>query len=136
NADAAMSRLYVVESAPISLGTLADYRLAFRVGDVEGFALALAERLGLLGALAGPSNVALEDGGAAGCSWGWRFLEAAADALRVHAGRSVVIAGEFASLAMHALVHGINAVLGNFGSIVWISEPVEPEPADQAASLR
>ena len=41
------NRLYVVESAPSITGTVADHRLPLRSTEIEGFARALADELGL-----------------------------------------------------------------------------------------
>ncbi|MDQ6911287.1 MAG: 4Fe-4S dicluster domain-containing protein [Verrucomicrobiota bacterium] len=52
--------------------------------------------------------------------------------LRAHAGRSVVIAGEFESAAVHAVARQLNESLGNIGATVdYISQP-----ANNARELR
>src|SRR5208283_5201561 len=43
--ESTMNRLYVVESTPTVTGAMADHRLPLRASDVQGFALALADRL-------------------------------------------------------------------------------------------
>src|SRR5262249_36328237 len=56
--------------------------------------------------------------------------------LREHAGRSIVIAGEWTPPGVHLLAHAMNAALGNAGASVRYIEPVDAEPVDHAASLR
>ena len=51
-------------------------------------------------------------------------------------GASLVIAGEQQSAAVHALAHAINAALGNVGTTLYYTEPVEAEPVNQLESLR
>ncbi len=120
-----MNRLYSVESAPTLTGTLADHRLPVRGVEVVGVAAALAKALGVPGA---ESAAALGNG-----QGDW--IEAAAADLRDHPGRSAVIAGECAAPEVHTLCHAINAALGNVGTTVLQTEPVEAEPVDQLASI-
>src|SRR5882672_10257800 len=119
NPDAAMNRLYVVESVPSPTGVKAEHRLSLRASEVEGFARSLAASLGL--------------GGNAADS---RFLRAVADDFKAHAGSCVVIAGEQQSPEVHALAHAINAHLGNVGKTVVYTDTVLASPVDQTASLR
>ena len=65
-----------------------------------------------------------------------KFATVVAADLKKREGRSLVVAGEFADAALHAVVHAINAALKNVGNTVTYSEPVEPSPVDQLASLR
>ncbi len=52
--ESTMNRLYVVESTPTVTGAMADHRLPLRASDVEAFARALAEGLGVKGAVEVP----------------------------------------------------------------------------------
>jgi molybdopterin-containing oxidoreductase family iron-sulfur binding subunit len=122
NPDAAMNRVYVVESVPSPTGVKAEHRLSLRASEVEGFARGLAASLGL--------------GGASANDKGARFLSAVAADLKAHAGACVVVAGEQQSPEVHALVHAINAHLGNVGKTVVYTETVWANPVDQTASLR
>jgi molybdopterin-containing oxidoreductase family iron-sulfur binding subunit len=119
NPDAAMNRLYVVESVPSPTGVKAEHRLSLRASEVEGFARSLAASLGL--------------GGSATDS---HFLHAVADDLKAHAGSSVVIVGDHQCPEVHALAHAINAHLGNMGKTVVYTHTVLASPVDQTASLR
>src|SRR6267378_1253361 len=65
-----------------------------------------------------------------------RFASAVAADLKARRGRGLVVAGEFASPDVHAVAHAINAALGNVGSTVTYSDPVEANPIDELASLR
>ena len=122
-----MARLYSVESAPACTGTLADHRLALPAGAVPAFTLALAAELGVPGAERGAAN--LEARAAA-------LVRAAAADLTRHAGRGLVVAGESLSADVHVLAHAMNRCLGNVGTTVVHTDPVEARPVDQIASLR
>ena len=50
-------------------------------------------------------------------------------------GKSLVVAGEFQPAEVHALAHAINAALGNVGTTVYYTEPVEASPVNQLESL-
>jgi MoCo/4Fe-4S cofactor protein with predicted Tat translocation signal len=124
NPDAAMNRLYVVESVPSPTGVKAEHRLSLRASGVEGFAQSLASNLGLGGNVLG-GNV--EDS---------HFLRAVTNDLKTHAGSCVVMAGEQQSPEVHALAHAINAHLGNVGKTVIHTDTVHANAVDQTASLR
>jgi MoCo/4Fe-4S cofactor protein with predicted Tat translocation signal len=118
-----MNRFYAVESTPTATGTMADHRLALAPSEISTLALELAGALGIPG------------GGAAGgerAAW----VRAVAADLRTKPGASLVIAGDEQPAALHALVHAINAALGNAGSTVLYSDSVEAQPVDQLASMR
>jgi molybdopterin-containing oxidoreductase family iron-sulfur binding subunit len=121
-----MSRLYAVESGVTATGTVADHRLAVRPTEVAHFALALAARLGVAGSAAPPF---FADGERA------EWVDAVAEDLQAHRGRCLVLAGDEVDAEVHTLLHAVNAALGNAGTTVIYTEPVEAEPVDQAASL-
>ncbi len=127
-----MSRLYAVDGMPTATSTVADHRLALGPTGVAHFTVALAARLGVADA-ATPAG--FEAAGVERRAW---VEEVAAD-LEAHAGKSLVIAGDCADPEVHTLAAAINARLGNVGSTVTYSEPVEAWPAgsaaDQAASF-
>ena len=120
---ARMNRLYVVEPTPSITGSAADHRLPMRPREVENFARALAGKLGL----GGTAPVPGEQG---------KWLEAVAMDLQKHRGASLVIAGEQQPAAVHALAHAMNQALGNAGSTVVYTEPIEAQPVNQLESLR
>jgi MoCo/4Fe-4S cofactor protein with predicted Tat translocation signal len=118
-----MNRLYVVEPTPSVTGATADHRLPLRASDVELFARALAAKLGLSGSQAAPAGAE-------------RWLDAVANDLRQHKGASLVVAGEHQPAVVHALAHAINAALGNLGTTLYYTQPVEERPVSHLESLR
>ena len=118
-----MSRLYVVEPTPSVTGSSADHRLPLRSTDVELFARALAAKLGI------GSTVSLSGEAA-------RWLEVVAKELQIGRGASLVIAGEYQPAAVHALAHAMNAVLGNVGTTLYYTEPVEADGPGHLESMR
>jgi Fe-S-cluster-containing dehydrogenase component len=122
---AEMNRLYVVEAMPSNTGVTADHRLGLRAGQIEDFARALANELGA--AVPGPSGSLPEAATA--------LLRAIAEDLEAHRGRAIVIAGDQQPAAVHAIAHLLNAELGNVGSTVFYTEPVEARPSNQTNEL-
>ena len=112
----AAMRLYSIETSPSPASILADHRIAMRPAAIHAFAVALLE---------GKSDDSdLEK---------WRAAIAAD--LEQSRGRSLVICGDHAPPQIHAVVHAINARLGNIGKTVSLGEPLLDE-TDQLASLR
>jgi molybdopterin-containing oxidoreductase family iron-sulfur binding subunit len=118
-----MNRLYVVEPTPSVTGATADHRLPLRASEVELFARALAAKLGLGGSAAVPPGAE-------------KWLDAVAKDLEKHKGSSLVVAGEQQPAEVHALAHAINATLGNVGTTLYSTEPVEAHPVNHLESLR
>ena len=118
-----MSRLYAAESDVSATGTVADHRLALKPTEVAHFAAALAARLGVAGA-SKPASFGHGE-----------WIDAVAEDLEAHRGSGLVIAGDYADAEVHTLVHAINAALGNVGSTVRYTDPVDATPAEQAATL-
>ncbi len=122
--DTRMNRLYAVESTPTNTGAMADHRLPVRAGEIEAFARAVAQGLGL------PVE------GAAAPAAHTKWIAALVRDLQQHHGSSLVVAGEPQPPAVHALAHAMNQALGNVGRSVVYTDPVEANPVDQMASLR
>ena len=122
NVRAAMNRLYAVESSPSVTGSMADHRLRLRSSEVEHFARAVAQALGIG---EGPAPDVQS-----------KFLHALVGDLVKHRGSSLVLAGDHQPPAVHALAYAINEALGNQGHTVTYTEPVEANPVDQMESLR
>jgi MoCo/4Fe-4S cofactor protein with predicted Tat translocation signal len=118
-----MNRLYVVEPTPSVTGATADHRLPLKASEVAVFARALAAKLGLGGSAALPASAE-------------KWLDTVAKDLQAHRGASLVVAGEQQPAEVHALAHVINGALGNAGSTVYYTEPVEPNPVGCVDSLR
>ncbi|MDX1520449.1 MAG: TAT-variant-translocated molybdopterin oxidoreductase, partial [Anaerolineae bacterium] len=125
-AGAEMPRYYAVESSPTPSGTLADHRLPLRAADIEAFARALAQGLG----------VAVEAADESGLAEHAAWLEAVVADLQQHQGQSLVVAGDYQSPAVHALAHAINDALGNVGQTVTYTEPVEANPTAQVEAVK
>jgi MoCo/4Fe-4S cofactor protein with predicted Tat translocation signal len=119
-----MNRLYVAEPTPTVTGSSADHRLPVRASLVEAFARALAGKLGH-GGVGAEIPAAAE-------AW----LTAVSKDLGSHRGSSLVVAGEQQSAEVHALAHVINGALGNVGSTVYYTEPVEVSPVNHLDSIR
>jgi MoCo/4Fe-4S cofactor protein with predicted Tat translocation signal len=121
----AMSRLYAAESVPTNTGAKADHRLALRPSAMDGLARALARAAGVPGVPA----VTLPAEAQA-------FVDAAARDLHARRGAGIVVAGDEQPASVHAIAHAINAALGNAGSTVIYTDPVEANPVDQLQSLQ
>ena len=120
-----MNRLYAVESTPTNTGAMADHRLRMRASDVEGFARALAQALGVTAVAAGAA--------AANVPADW--IAAAARDLKGHAGASLITVGDQQPPVVHAIAHAINQSLGNFGKTVYFTDPVEVSPVNEWSSI-
>ena len=118
-----MSRLYVAESTPRLTGAAADHRIAMRPSQVDAFARALAERIGVAGAVAEDAVVSEA------------LMNAIVRDLQVKRGRSLVLAGDEQPPHVHALAHAINWTLGNIGETVAYTRPVLADASSQIRSL-
>ncbi|MGH9902729.1 MAG: hypothetical protein ACRD68_13050, partial [Pyrinomonadaceae bacterium] len=95
---------------------------------MEGISLAIASALGASGTSGGsPANLSPDQS---------RWVAAVAKDLGDNRGRSVVIAGDEQSPAVHALAHAMNGALDGVGRTVRYTEPVEANPVDHLESLR
>src|SRR6266576_2192460 len=118
-----MNRLYIVEPTPSVTGASADHRLPLRASEVEPFARAVAEKLGLGGSAKVPPAAE-------------KWLAVVARDLEKHKGASLVVAGEQQPAEVHALAHAINAELGNVGATLYYTDPVEAHSVNHLESLR
>jgi MoCo/4Fe-4S cofactor protein with predicted Tat translocation signal len=117
-----MNRLYAVESTPSNTGAVADHRW-MHSGEMESIARAVAQRIGIQ--IANSGTLPVE----------FRLIEALAKDLAEHHGSSLVVAGDSQPPVVHAIAHAMNAMLGNVGSTVHYTEPVEANPVEQLQSL-
>ena len=138
--DQPISRTYVVESSYTVTGGMADHRLRVPSGDIERFTRLLVSELasrGVSGLLVLGDFVGKLPGGLDAEGIDSEFVTAAADDLVANQGRSVVVPGSAQSPRVHALVHAINAALGNenktFGVGPVIDEKDEPSRKSIAA---
>jgi MoCo/4Fe-4S cofactor protein with predicted Tat translocation signal len=133
-----MNRVYAIESSVTLTGGISDHRLAVRSGLIKAVAAYFdalistkANPLPELGAAQEkPAAEFLKDAKVA------KFLDAAAADLLANIGRSVVVAGEHQPPEVHALVHRLNAMLGNVGRTVFYTEDASAEEQSDAASLK
>ncbi len=121
-----LNRLYALEATPSLTGAAADHRLAVRTQDLEPMARALAATLG----------VAADGGAWQPSTTQAKWIEVMARDLDAHRGTSLVVVGDELPPALHALGHALNAALGNVGTTVAYTAPVEAVPVDQMESLR
>ncbi len=117
-----MSRLYVIETTPTTTGASADHHWSVKPSELEGLANALAAKCGVS-----------TPGATTGTTPGW--VDAVARDLQQEKGASIVIAGNEAPPAVHALAHAMNAALGNVRKTVNYTDPLEANSVDQRASL-
>jgi MoCo/4Fe-4S cofactor protein with predicted Tat translocation signal len=127
-----MNRLYVVEPHFTVTGMNADHRLRLPAQDVERYLLALAKELSTahrveLGALAAK-------GDAAGIPEAW--IKAVAAELAGARAKGILVAGSRQPPRVHALVHAINAALGNAGHTVQYYPASDPLATDSTSSLK
>src|SRR5262249_48296572 len=109
-----MSRLYVVEPSFTITGMNADHRLRLPAGDVERYLLLLANELDKAGVDTGAVKEAKADANGIPPKW----IVAVAKELIGSRARSVIVAGTRQPPRVHALVHALNAALGNAGHTV------------------
>jgi molybdopterin-containing oxidoreductase family iron-sulfur binding subunit len=126
-----MNRLYVVEPTPSVTGATADHRLPLRASEVELFARALAARV--TDVTVRPDSAAEHVAPPAGSE---KWLDALAKDLLQNQGKCLVVAGEQQPASLHALVHEINATLGNVGTTLYYTQSVEAHPVNHLESLR
>jgi MoCo/4Fe-4S cofactor protein with predicted Tat translocation signal len=118
-----MGRLYVAETTYTATGGKADHRLPLRQMELEQFARALAQGVGVQAA----------GGATSGTAGTW--LPALVKDLQQHKGSCVVIPGEYQPPVIHALAHAMNAALGNVGRTVFYTDAVAANPVDQNQSV-
>jgi molybdopterin-containing oxidoreductase family iron-sulfur binding subunit len=119
------NRLFAVESTPTNTNSRADHRLPLKASEIEGLTRALAAQLNVPGVTAGSVSADVT-----------KFLGPLAADLQAARGRSVVIAGDGQPASVHAVVHAINAALGNVGETVTYTQTAEARPTNQLAGLR
>jgi molybdopterin-containing oxidoreductase family iron-sulfur binding subunit len=123
-ASAEMNRLYVAEPSPTPTGALADHRLPVRASRIEAIARAIAAGVGAQGAGGSTGDAALD-----------KWVAAVVKDLQAARGAGIVLAGASQPAPVHAVVHAINQALGNAGTTVVYTDPVQVETGSQTASL-
>jgi MoCo/4Fe-4S cofactor protein with predicted Tat translocation signal len=121
NPDAPMNRLYVVESTPTSTGAKADHRLPARAPEIFEIATMIGER---------------RQGQSGPVKSGSDFAVACFQELVSHREAGVVIVGDHQPPAVHAIAHRLNHEMGNIGSTVFYTDPVDANPVNQTESVK
>ena len=136
-----MNRLYVFESSMSETGGAADHRFSLRSEHIKALAAYLDGQLSqriseknpdLGAAQAAPSAKFLDEPALQ------KLLGAVIKDLVSHRGASLVVAGTAQPPEVHALVHRINALLGNVGSTLEytrVSGAIDLGPSDSIANL-
>jgi molybdopterin-containing oxidoreductase family iron-sulfur binding subunit len=109
-----MNRLYVIEPVPSITGAMADHRMAAKPSRVEAIAGQLLEALRRE---ADPSDP---------------WLAAMLRDLKLHRGKSAILAGRYLAKAVHEAVREMNDRLGNTGQTVFPGTAVAPTPGIDA----
>jgi MoCo/4Fe-4S cofactor protein with predicted Tat translocation signal len=118
-----MNRLYVVESTPSLTGAKADHRLSLRPSEIEPLAVLVATALGAKTGGLNPPFARQHS----------EWIAAVARDLQANHGKSIVIAGDEQSAHVHALAHAMNEALGNVGTTVVYTDPIEVSATDAQA---
>ena len=126
-----MNRLFVIESTCTGTGTAADHRLANGPADAGRFAVGLAQKIGVPDI----DSIVESQGPSTPDSSRERWVTAVARDLEENRKASIVLAGDQQPAWVHAVVHAINAHLGNHGETIRFVEPIEAEPANQYEAL-
>ena len=130
-----MSRLYVVEPSFTITGMNADHRLRLPAQDVERYLLALAKELSDKYAIdVGSVKDAVGKNDTIGVPAKW--LSVVAKELQGARAKSILVAGTRQPPRVHALVHAINAALGNAGHTVSYYPVADVLETDPTASLK
>jgi len=109
-----INRLYVIETALTITGAKADHRLPVKPSELSAITRAIAAAVGVAGANSNYSGPA--------AAW----IGAMAKDLLANKGTSVVVPGETAPPAVHALAHAINAAIGAVGQTVTYADSFSP----------
>ncbi len=117
------NRLYAVETTATATGGNSDHRIPMKPSEVEMFARGVAAAIGVGAAAEVPEAFSL-------------MIEEVAKDLKAHRGSSLVIAGDEQPAAVHALAYAMNGALGNAGSTVVFTKPLEVNPVAQLNGLR
>ena len=158
-----MNRLYVAEPCFTITGSVADHRLPWRCNDIAWLAKWLhaaiiagpevleksedAAVASKAGATAGLSSSAEPSADAARAGKvpaqptsekpdAVAFLRVIATDLKAHGAHGVVVAGPRQPPEVHALVHEINAALGNVGTVVAYTADPEPARPNHVTAMR
>jgi len=133
-----MSRVYAIESCVTLTGGISDHRLAVKatlikpiLAYLDAVISAKSNPLPELGAAQDkPAAEFLKDAKVA------KFLDSVAADLLANVGHGVLVAGQHQPAEVHALVHRLNALLGNVGRTVFYTEDLGAEAQSDVAALK
>jgi MoCo/4Fe-4S cofactor protein with predicted Tat translocation signal len=136
--DSEMSRIYSIEPNYTLAGSFADHRLGLRSEHVKVFAAALDAKVSEIAkpspeigpAQPLPKAEFLAEARVA------KLLDAIVKDLVSHPGKSLLVAGPSQPAEVHAIVHRLNAILGNVGHSVRFIDDPWAEPVPDVAALR
>jgi Fe-S-cluster-containing dehydrogenase component/anaerobic selenocysteine-containing dehydrogenase len=118
-------RIYAAEPTPTLAGSVADHRVAASNGAVAKIAFDLARNLGLQAATVSGAFSEIQS----------RWLAAVTDELKQNSGAGLVVVGESQPPEVHAIVHLINAKLGNTGHTLAYAASPETHWINHSESL-
>lgn len=121
-----INRLYALESTPTLTGSMADHRLVMPPTQLGNSLAFLCRQLGL-GHVSYNSNLSNRD---------QDQLNAIAQDLREHHGRSLVVAGSQQPVPIQMMVCYLNDTLHNVGNTIDYLPVIEELPEDMTMSLR
>jgi MoCo/4Fe-4S cofactor protein with predicted Tat translocation signal len=139
-----MNRLYIAEVMPSPTGSLADHRLRATTSEIRSLAAKLLIELAALGKTAPGVDVGAlastakyptataEENTKKLDKWA---VEAAKDLAGRSAGTTIVIPGDRQGPEVHAMVHAINAALGNVGNSVSYTDTALLESGSEGYPL-
>jgi Fe-S-cluster-containing dehydrogenase component len=123
------NRLYAIESTPTITGASADNRLALAPHAIDRFIWQLAADIGMPEIAAAEFDRQTSEPKTAA----WR--KSLAHQLTAQRGKSLIVAGGAVGTQTRALVHAMNAYLGNVGKTVQYISPVEAEACNHSESI-
>lgn len=124
NKQSFMTRLYAVETAPTLTAGMADHRIGLGSAALEVFTQHLAAAFHLCDKPSLALNKTQQE-----------FLDQIIKELKAHSGNTLIVAGEHQTPWIQALALSLNAQLGNVGSTLYFTKPLEGFTDNQHQSL-
>jgi molybdopterin-containing oxidoreductase family iron-sulfur binding subunit len=121
-----MNRLYVVESGMSLTGSMADHRLRLASSQMLAFTATLVIAVY-------PESASVLEPFTQGVKLDPKWIQACVEDLQAHRGAALVVAGSHLPAEVHAMVHGLNSILGAAGATVSYL-PVESTPGATSLS--
>lgn len=131
---ATLNRLYSIEPGISVTGGQADHRFRVRAHQVADVLFGLAAEMGVLQGSLGQAVAAHKDHGFSLNGKNW--VRIIGEDLFANRGKCLVVAGSRQPAVVHAVVHALNAALGNVGKTVTYTATPALASASNVASLR